>query len=138
MTQIRLCIRQAGPTIDFDRRADTDELANSLRGLGYDVADPDTLQGSPRRGPEIIEWLGIFIGTSAGTTLLNKAAEDVYTMAKDWAKRRQQKRAASRPVKSSPIGFILYGPDGAELRRWWTTLDEQQMQANEDLGDEAR
>lgn len=95
-------------------------LEEALTGAGFDVdlRVPKTI--TETFGVDVasgVVWLGMTVGASVGSALLDHVVSDLYEAAKTWAARRWHARkgpAAPRP----PVGFVIYGPDGRELKRW--------------------
>jgi len=62
-----------------------------------------------------------------GGALVNNVTNDLYNAAKVWARRRlRRKQDESDSGRARPIGFVIYGPDGEELRRWDTREDDEE------------
>lgn len=73
----------------------------------------------------------ISVGSGVGGAMVNDVTHDLYSPAKGWARRRlRKKQDESEAGRVRPIGFVIYGPDGEELRRWDTRDDEDGEQTS--------
>lgn len=110
------------PTSD-ERRLAAQELAGELRSCGLEVELEIVGYKPGRRSLSAVEWTSIFIGTNVATTLISKVTTDVYDRAKRMlAERKRSKEPGLIPGR--PLGFVIYGPRGEELRRWTTADDD--------------
>jgi hypothetical protein len=117
-------VGSASEVVHDEHRADVEAFVRSLREDGREV-DLEVIEYVPgRRGVTWVEWLTIFVGSGVGGALVNNVTNDLYNAARTWVRRRlQKKRGESDSGRSRPIGFVIYGPDGEELRRWDTRED---------------
>ena len=112
---VRIAIGKAYEVMQDERRTATEAFAADLRAtLGVSVDLEITEYQPGRRGLGPIEWTGIFIGTTVATSLITNLTNDLYKKAKQLLLDRKAK--GGRPN----TGFVIYGPDGKELRRWDT------------------
>jgi hypothetical protein len=127
---VRIAIGRAYEEMHDERRDATtafaDEIHESL-GVTVDLEVTERQPGRVGLGP--IEWTAIFIGTTVATTLITNLTNDLY----EQAKRLLRQRKANGRKRS--MGFVIYGPDGKELRRWSTNEDEAEAAADHDSGD---
>jgi hypothetical protein len=109
---VRISIGKPYEVMQDERRAATEAYAEALRatGITVDLEIIEREQGVYGLGP--IEWTAIFIGTTVATSLITNLTNDIYEKAKQLLLDRKAK--GGRPNK----GFVIYGPDGKELRRW--------------------
>jgi hypothetical protein len=92
------------------------DLVSELARLGYSVSVQETKPArSAVSSPNIIEMVGIFVGTGVATTLINAAVTDMYNSARNWARDRFKRQ--NRP-DVFVCGFTIYGPDGQPLVFW--------------------
>lgn len=122
---LRIAIGRAYEAMQDERREATESFAEDLRattGLSVDVEITERQPGRYGLGP--IEWTSIFIGGTVAKSLITNLTNDLYAKAKQLLLDRKAK--GGRPNK----GFVIYGPDGKELRRWDTVRGDR----NEDEG----
>lgn len=126
MADIQLRIGRASEIVQDEHRADVEAFVRQLRDDGRDV-ELEVVEYVPgRRGVTWVEWLTIFVGSGVGGALVNNVTNDLYNTAKAWARRRpRRKQDESDSGGARPIGFVIYGPDGEELRRWDTREDDE-------------
>lgn len=113
-TDVWISIGKPYEVMQDERRVATEAFAEALRATGITV-DLEIIEREPGvcgLGP--IEWTAIFIGTTVATSLITSLTNDLYEKAKQMLLERKAK--SGRPNK----GFVIYGPDGKELRRWDT------------------
>lgn len=111
-TDVWISIGKPYEVMQDERRVATETFAEALRATGITV-DLEIIEREPGivgLGP--IEWTAIFIGTTVATSLITNLTNDLYEKAKQMLLERKAK--SGRPNK----GFVIYGPDGKELRRW--------------------
>jgi len=126
VADIRVRVGRASEIVHDEHRADVEDFVRRLRDDGRDV-DLEVIEYLPgRRGVTWVEWLAIFVGSGVGSALVNNVTNDLYNVAKAWARRRlRKKRDQSESGGARPTGFVIYGPDGEELRRWDTREDDE-------------
>jgi hypothetical protein len=111
-----------------ERRSAAEKLAGELGSDGLDV-DLEIVGYRPgRRALSPVEWTSIFIGTNVATTLIAKITTEVYDRTKRMLIRR---KGSNEPglIPGRPLGFVIYGPRGEELRRWTTEDDDSEPAA---------
>jgi hypothetical protein len=105
-------------------RADGELLVSTLREMGLAVADLEVVEDAGEPGVATGEWFTIFLGSGLSPARLTDLTNDVYDAAKRSATRRRHRansvHDSGQPI---PVGFVIYGPDDQEFRRW-STLDE--------------
>ena len=113
-----------------ERRAASQELVDELGRAGFEV-ELEILGYKPgRRALSPVEWTSIFIGTNVATTLIAKVTTDVYNRTKRMLSQRKRSDVPQL-FPGRPLGFVIYGPRGEELRRW-TTDDEDGSEGDEE------
>lgn len=119
MSALRIEIGNRYEPMSDERRAAAQELVDKLGRDGFDV-ELEILGYRPRRRAlSPVEWTSIFIGTNVATTLIAHVTTDVYNRTKRMLiQRRRSKSPELFPGR--PLGFVIYGPRGQELRRWTT------------------
>jgi hypothetical protein len=106
-----------------ERRATAEGFAELIRESGLSVELEITGYKPGRRALTPVEWTAIFIGTNVATGLVSNLTNDLYQAAKRMlTTRRHAKERAGQPRRQ--LGFVIYGPDGEELRRWTTAETE--------------
>jgi hypothetical protein len=126
MASIRVRVGRASEILHDEHRLDVESFVRQLQNDGLDV-DLEVVQFvRGRRGVTWVEWLTIFVGSGVGSALVNNVSNDLYDAARAWARRRlRKKRDQNGSAGARPIGFVIYGPNGEELRRWDTREDEE-------------
>jgi len=126
VADIQVRVGRASEIVQDEHRADVEAFVRQLRDDGRDV-ELEVIEYVPgRRGVTWVEWLTIFVGSGVGGALVNNVTNDLYNAAKAWARRRlRRKQDESDSGRARPIGFVIYGPDGEELRRWDTREDDE-------------
>lgn len=94
---ITISAGRASEVTSDERRAALEQLAQNLRKLGADAKLEITEYVPGRRGIVSAEQVAIFIGTAAGSGLVGAVVTDIYTTAKDWARRRFKTKKNGRP-----------------------------------------
>ena len=127
--EVVIRIGHVSEVMQEERRRETEKFAEDLRrtGLTVDLQIQERMPG--RYGLTFFEWTYITIGgiaAIAGRKILENMADDLYKAAKQLLRRRLRKGS---PRKN--LGFVIYGPDGKELRRW-TTKNGQEDPPEED------
>lgn len=131
---VRIAIGRAYEVMQDDRRAATEAFAEDLRATAGVTVDLEVTEYQPGRyglGP--IEWTSIFIGTTVATSLITNLTNDLYAKAKQLLLDQKAKGRHRRDR-----GFVIYGPDGKELRRWDTRQVEPNMDESEANGGGSR
>lgn len=122
MSRVRIRVGNRYEQLSDQRRAAAEELASKLRGDGLEVELEFAGYKPGRRALTPVEWTSIFIGTNVAASLIGKITADVYDRTKRMlAKRKQSEEPGLIPGR--PLGFVIYGPRGEELRRWTTESD---------------
>jgi hypothetical protein len=130
VSDLRIEIGHRYEPMSDGRRSATEELADGFRrdGLAVEVEIIGYKPG--RRALSPVEWTSIFIGTTVATSLISSLTSDLYDRVKGMlAKRQRSKEPGLTPGR--PLGFVIYGPRGEELRRW-TTADAEGPTAEEE------
>jgi hypothetical protein len=130
---IRIAIGKAYEVMGDERRAATEAFAEDLRATVEVSVDLEVTERQPGRyGLTPIEWTSIFIGTTVATSLITNLTNDLYAKAKQLLLEQKAKGRHRR------MGFVIYGPDGKELRRWDTGKNEQNKVENKTDGSVSR
>jgi hypothetical protein len=109
MAQVIIRIDSITTAYDSEWRASVAELRQSLRERSHST-DIETEKRYYGVGPEQV---AIYIGLGSAATLITAVVQDVYSTAKNWARKRFDKRA--HQVRPRPIHVTFYGPDGELL-----------------------
>jgi hypothetical protein len=120
-TQIVLADGGAAMVLQPDREADLEELASSLRSTGAEVELRIKEYVPGRRGVTWAEQVVIYLSGAISATLLPLIIEDLYKMAKEWARKRFRKKLEEHD-NPRPEHFRIYGPDGKVVKSW--TIDK--------------
>lgn len=118
---VRIAIGHFYEVVHPERRVATQELAESVReatGVTVDVEVTEYERGYYGLGP--VEWTAIFIGQSVASTVIGNLTNKLYAKAKQMLLARRAK-GDGRPR----TGFVIYGPNGEELKRWDTSRDDE-------------
>jgi hypothetical protein len=122
-TQIVLADGGAAVVLEPERQADLEDLASTLRSTGAEVELRITEYVPGRRGVTWAEQVLIYLSGIATGTLVPRVVEDLYELAKGWARKRFQKKMEESPIGyHRPEHFRIYGPDGKVLKSW--TIDK--------------
>lgn len=125
MAQIRVRVGRPTEIVHSAHRADAEAFVEELRVSGLDVDELEVIEYGGQRGVVLVEWIAIFVGSGVASSVIGNVTDDLYNGAKAWVRRRhERKKAESETGGTRPIGFLIYGPDGQELRKW-STLDEE-------------
>ena len=119
MSELRIEIGNRYEPMSAERRAAAQELVDELGRDGFEV-ELEILGYKPgRRALSPVEWTSIFIGTNVATTLVAKVTTDVYNRTKRMLIQRKRSKGPEL-FPGRPLGVVIYGPRGEELRRWTT------------------
>jgi len=106
--QVTIQAGRASEVFTDARRQAINELATELESIGLTVNLDLTDYIPGRRGISLVEQIGIFIGTSAGSGLIGAIVTDIYSMTKRWARKRIQSKSFNR----SSLLVIVRDTDG--------------------------
>lgn len=126
---VRIAISKAYEEMEDERRDATTAFADDIReslGVTVDLEITERQPGRVGLGP--IEWTAIFVGRTVATTLITNLTNDLYEKAKQLLRERKAKG------RKRSMGFVIYGPDGKELRRWTTNEDDNERASDRDNG----
>jgi hypothetical protein len=119
MSELRMEIGNRYEPMSDERREAAQELVDELSRDGFDVELEIVGYKPGRRALSPVEWTSIFIGTNVATTLVVNITTDVYNRMKRMLLQRKRSKSADL-FPGRPLGFVIYGPRGEELRRWTT------------------
>ena len=119
MADVRIRIGDESETMDEKRPAATQEFAEQLRASGLSV-DLEIILPTGRYGLTPVEWTLLFIATNVATDLISAVTNDLYEGAKKLLRSRKKQGSLRRK-----LGFVIYGPDDKELRRWTTEEEDE-------------
>jgi hypothetical protein len=124
MTDIRVSIGRPYEEMHEERRVATEQFVENLRTFGYDVELEIIERVAGRVGLTLVEWTMIYILAREVTRAIDKVTDDIYEAAKELlrSRRKAKKEKSGNPGRN--LGFIIYGPDGKELRKWDTSDDD--------------
>jgi hypothetical protein len=123
MAAVRIRAGHPSEVMHDERRADVQALARSVGAMGNDVELDIVERVEGRLGLTLVEWVFMFVGSSVSGAIINNVTSDLYDAAKRWARERHRKKKATGGGR--PIGFVIYGPAGEELRSWDTREDDK-------------
>ena len=97
-------------------------------GVTVDLEITERQQGRVGLGP--VEWTATSVGTDGRDHPHHQpTGNDLYEKAKQLLRERKANG------RKRSMGFVIYGPDGKELRRWSTDEDERDRASDSDSGD---
>jgi hypothetical protein len=129
MSDVRVEIGHRYEATSVERRAATQRLVDEMQQAGFSTRLDVVGYRPGRRAMSPVEWTGIFVGTTVGTALISSITTDIYERAKQLLLRRKDSGEPGL-IPGRPLGFVIYGPRGEELRRW-TTDDVVEEDASE-------
>lgn len=123
MPDLRIEIGHRYEATSDERRSAVEKFASELRRRGLDV-ELEIVGFKPgRRSLSPVEWTSIFIGTTVASTVIGNLTTDVFNRAKRMLAERKRSNEPGL-IPGRPLGFVIYGPRGEELRRWTTEDDD--------------
>jgi hypothetical protein len=128
VSDLRIEIGYRYEPMSDERRSAAQEFASELRSCGLDVELEIVGYKPGRRSLSPIDWTSIFIGTTVATTVIGNVTTDLYNRAKRMLVERKRSKEPGL-IPGRPLGFVIYGPRGEELRRW-TTADDDASEAD--------
>ena len=131
MSDIRVRIGRPTEVVHLEHHADAEAFVGELRQSGLEVGELEVVEYGGGRGVVRVEWIFIFLGPEVASSLISDVTDDLYAAAKKWARRRYHRKKSEGESRSRPVGFLIYGPDGKELRKW-TMLDDKASESTRD------